>query len=282
MRTEFPKHASKQQSQRVATSENRIQAASKTPLSSLTEQTINLHDTAISTDPIQTQDFTISINDLNEAPTILDQTFSIDENSEKGTVVGSFSASDADDGDSISYKITHGENKSAFKIDSDTGVISVNRTNSMDYEETPSFALTIEVSDSEKLTATAIVTINLNDVNEAPEVVDEEPLDLGIDSESVDNDTPTITVSDNTGSRYAVEISSDLVNWVRVDEITVGDDGTVTFEDLTSAGVPFRFYRVIELTPTVVVDTTLDEDSENGTIVATVDGGDPDSGDSVT
>ena len=260
---------------------NRIQAASKTPLSSLTEQTINLHDTAISTDPIQTQDFTISINYLNEAPTILDQTFSIDENSEKGTVVGSFSASDADDGDSISYKITHGENKSAFKIDSDTGVISVNRTNSMDYEETPSFALTIEVSDSEKLTATAIVTINLNDVNEAPEVVDEEPLDLGIDSESVDNDTPTITVSDNTGSRYAVEISSDLVNWVRVDEITVGDDGTVTFEDLTSAGVPFRFYRVVELTPTVVVDTTLDEDSENGTIVATVDGGDPDSGDSV-
>ena len=68
---------------------------------------------------------TVSLTDLNEAPTAVDAAFVLAENSADGTVVGTVSASDVDAGDSLSYAITGGDPAGAFSIDAATGEITV-------------------------------------------------------------------------------------------------------------------------------------------------------------
>ena len=71
------------------------------------------------------------MTDVNEAPTVNDQSFAIDENSADGTSVGMVAASDVDAGDTLSYAIT---GSTAFEIDIDTGEITVADSTQLDYE----------------------------------------------------------------------------------------------------------------------------------------------------
>jgi hypothetical protein len=103
-------------------------------------------------------------------PVVGDQTFSVNENSGNGTVVGTVVASDPDAGQTLSYQITAGNASGAFAIDAGTGQITVADPAALDYETTPPFTLTVQVTDngSPALSTSATVTINLNNVNEAP------------------------------------------------------------------------------------------------------------------
>ena len=60
----------------------------------------------------------------NVAPTASDDSFTLDENSANGTVVGSVSATDPE-GDGLSYAILSGNINSAFAINAATGQITV-------------------------------------------------------------------------------------------------------------------------------------------------------------
>jgi hypothetical protein len=102
----------------------------------------------------------------NNPPTVNDQAFSVDENSSNGTVVGTVVATDPDAGDALTYSITGGTGQTAFDINSSTGQITVLDEPQLDFETTSSFDLTVEVEDTGLLTDAAIITINLNDVNE--------------------------------------------------------------------------------------------------------------------
>ena len=115
---------------------------------------------------------TVSLTDLNEAPTAVDAAFVLAENSGDGTVVGSVSASDVDAGDSLSYAITAGNASGAFAIDSATGEITVAASSQLNFETSPVFNLTVTVTDSGGLTDDAAVTVSLTDLNEAPTAVD--------------------------------------------------------------------------------------------------------------
>ena len=106
----------------------------------------------------------------NQPPVIADQTFTVAENSAAGAAVGTVVASDPDAGQTLSYRITAGNAAGAFAIDSGTGQITVANSAVLDYETTPTFALTVRVTDngSPALSGTATVTVNLGNVNEAP------------------------------------------------------------------------------------------------------------------
>ncbi|MBW1686544.1 MAG: DUF4347 domain-containing protein [Deltaproteobacteria bacterium] len=112
----------------------------------------------------------VSVTAPNQAPVVNDQSFSVDENSADTTVVGTVAASDPDAGDTLSYSITAGNTGGAFAINSSTGQITVASSAALDYETTPSFGLTVQVQDDDtpSLSDTATVTVNLNDVNDAP------------------------------------------------------------------------------------------------------------------
>lgn len=109
--------------------------------------------------------FTIEVTDINEAPVIQNATFSVAENATNATVVGTITGTDVDANTTLTYTITAGNPDSIFVIDPNTGIITVNDNTKLDYETTTSYTLTVQVSDGE-LTDTAIVTINVTDVDD--------------------------------------------------------------------------------------------------------------------
>jgi hypothetical protein len=102
----------------------------------------------------------IAVPPVNHTPVIANQSFSINENSANGTAVGTVSASDQDMGNTISYSITAGNTGSAFAINPTTGAITV--SNTLSYFTTSTYALTVQVIDNGGLSASATVTINVN------------------------------------------------------------------------------------------------------------------------
>jgi hypothetical protein len=112
--------------------------------------------------------FAITVSNLNEAPSISAQSFSLNENAANGTTVGAVAASDVDAGTTLSYSITAGNTGGAFTFVGSS--LRVANVAALDFETNPSFALTVQVSDG-SLSSSATVTVNLNNVNEAPSIV---------------------------------------------------------------------------------------------------------------
>ena len=134
------------------------------------------------TDETLTSAPTNAVTNTNDAPTITGTTtFTIAENAGDGAMVGTITGADVDAGTSLAYSITAGNTNDAFAIGSATGAITVNGDNKLDYETTPSYSLTVSVSDS-SLEATATVTINVEDVNEAPTITGTPPASIAQDT----------------------------------------------------------------------------------------------------
>ncbi|GEM_PF-1710503 len=161
-----------------------------------------------------TATITITVKDVNEDKlTVSDQSFSVNENSAKGTAVGTLVASGPIA--ELSYRITEGNTDEAFAINGSTGNITVNDGSRLDYESTPSYTLMIEVSDG-TTTVTATVTITVNDVNEDKLVVKDQA--FSIDEGSADgasvgtvvaggpSDTLTFAIMEgNTDTVFAID-----------------------------------------------------------------------------
>ena len=129
-------------------------------------------------------------------------TFSIDpanrevpENSPAGTNVGRAVTATDPDRDTLAYSL-YGTGSDKFAVDAN-GQITVASDNSLDYETTPSYALTLGVKDekddngvvapTETDDATVVVNISLSDVS-SPAV----PYDLGFSAGPTDRDTSRI------------------------------------------------------------------------------------------
>ncbi|MBL8865194.1 MAG: tandem-95 repeat protein [Planctomycetia bacterium] len=112
---------------------------------------------------------TIAVNPVNDGPTLAPATLSLPENSPNGTSVGTIVGADVD-GDALTYVIVSGNTAGAFAIDPASGVVTVANSAALDFETTPSFALTVRATDGGGLSAQATVTVNLIDVNEVPPI----------------------------------------------------------------------------------------------------------------
>jgi hypothetical protein len=117
---------------------------------------------------------TVTVTCINDAPVVNDQTFSVAENSPSSTSVGTVVASDVEN-DTLTYTITAGNTNDAFAINASTGQITVNISSELDHETTPSYALTVRVTDDGTPNEfdTATITVDVNDVNEDPTVNDQ-------------------------------------------------------------------------------------------------------------
>ena len=120
-----------------------------------------------------TESFTLSVIHVNEAPTVADQALSVDENRANGTFIGSVSASDSDAGDVLTFDVTGGSGSTAFEVDAGSGAIIVADSLQLDFESAKSLTLQILVTDGGGLTDSAVITVKLNDINEAPKASDD-------------------------------------------------------------------------------------------------------------
>lgn len=105
----------------------------------------------------------------NQPPVLGSQSFSVAENAVNGTSVGTVAASDPDGGQTLTYAILGGNTGDAFAINPTTGEITVANRAALDFETTPSFNLTVQVTDNgtPPLTAATTVTITLLNLDEA-------------------------------------------------------------------------------------------------------------------
>ena len=165
--------------------------------------------------------------------------FSVAENSAAGTVVGTPLATDLDQDlvvdETLTYSITLGNDESLFAIDDTSGEISV--AGDLDYEDTSSHTLTVQVDDSLGARATVQVTISVTNV---PEGTVPAPTDA-----SVSLVAGVFTISwtgSNLAARYQAEyrIEGDAAGWTPLPETTAAS-ATYTPEQAPGCGLVYQF-----------------------------------------
>ncbi len=157
--------------------------------------------------------FTITVTDVNEAPTASDTTFVVAENSTNGTAVGTMVATDPDEtspNNTLTYAITGGNTGDVFAIDPTTGAITV--AGALDYETTTSYSLMVTVTDggSTPLSGTATLTITVTDVNEYAPVFAGGTVATVSYAENATTAVTTVTATDaDTGQTITLALSGD-------------------------------------------------------------------------
>ncbi len=117
-------------------------------------------------------DVTVTLLNANEAPVFADSmyAFDLEENSAGPLALGQVEATDADEGDAVSYSLASGD-EMRFDVDGSTGELRYVGAGE-DYETgLSSFAVTVRATDMGGLTTEADVTVMVMDVNEGPEAV---------------------------------------------------------------------------------------------------------------
>ncbi len=158
--------------------------------------------------------FTLEVEKPNIPPVVDDATFSIQENSAENTVVGIVTASDSDN-EALEYALAAGnldldeDAKLAFAINPDTGEITVNDKDDIDFETTPQFNLEVTATDTGGLNDSADITINLIDVATAQ-----------FDINSSQNGILSLNGGDKTNIKFTLaNIDASIVNEIAVFEV---------------------------------------------------------------
>ena len=227
-----------------------------------------------------TATYAIDVRNLNEAPAIAglsgDQ---VDENAADETVVGTVAASDPE-GDSFTYALID-DAGGRFAIDS-SGVISVADGTLLDHEIAGQHDVTVKVTDGGGQSDSATFTIDVGDVNEAPEGLELTGNDVieGSDPGTVvgtasasdpDGDSLTFALTDDAGGRFAIDPISGV--------ISVADGTLIEYDEATEHNITVEVTDPEGLsgTETFVVDVQKDnsgDDTMIGTDEAdTIDGG---------
>ncbi len=216
----------------------------------------------------------------NTPPTIDDGTFNVDENSANGTVVGTPTFNDPD-GDFLEFTITAGNTGNVFVIDELTGEITVN--GALDEEATDQYVLTVEVTDQAS-TDTATITININDINDAPvannqtvAVVEDIAQPITLTATDQDLDTLSYTVISGPSNGVLSGTAPNLTytpnaNYFGADSFTfIANDGTVDSNTATitinvsavndAPVADSQTVAVVEETPTAITLTASDVES---------------------
>jgi uncharacterized repeat protein (TIGR01451 family) len=250
---------------------------------------------------------------LNNSPTVTAQALTIDENTSSPVLITTVIGNDLDPGATLDNWIIQSGNVSLdgdgdlpFSINSASGEISINDVGDLDRELTDKFDLMVTVSDGISTSSPALITINLNDVNEfSPEIDNVAPLLInenlasmqpivtltGSDGDATDSLQDWVIVSGNVSVDgdadlpFAINSTSGLISvndagdidreLVAIYNLVVQvSDGTLTSQ---TSSFSISINDINEFTPTVSNQTlSIDEDKAANTSVTTVIGGDLD------
>ena len=215
---------------------------------------------------------TITVTNVNEAPSVADGSGSVAENMAAGTAVVTVSASDPDTGDTLSYTITAGNTGNVFAID---GNGNITTTTALNYETLNSYNLTVAVTDSGSLSDTATVSVTVTNVNEDPVANDgsgsvAEDVVVGtivatvLASDPDVGDTLSYTITaGNTGNAFAIDASGNITTAAELDYETLASYN-LTVEVTDSGGLTDTATVTVSVTDVnegPVAHWTLDETS---------------------
>ncbi|WP_020558403.1 Ig-like domain-containing protein [Thiofilum flexile] len=155
-----------------------------------------------------TQDLTLSVTNVNDAPTITSQSggsTAIISQPEGNTAATTITASDID-GDALTYSISGGADAALFTIDASTGALSFNTApqfaSPADADSNNNYEVQVQVTDG-SLTDTQDLTVTITNVNDAPTITSTASISQPEGSTAV----TTITASDIDGDPLTYSIS---------------------------------------------------------------------------
>ncbi len=162
-----------------------------------------------------TGSYVLTVENVNDAPVVADQTFRVEPGAASGTVVGTIAFSDPDN-DPVAITVDSGTGQSLFNVNSASGQITVAPNAVLTNMQVLTLNITITDAGSPQMTDTAVITINVTD-NLPPNAVDDSgfetedfALPLTIDASDLlandtdpDNDMLTITNVQSTSDRGA-------------------------------------------------------------------------------
>jgi uncharacterized repeat protein (TIGR01451 family) len=249
------------------------------------------------------KDLTISVSNVNETPTnLILSNATIDENQPIGTLVGNFDTTDPDTGDTFTYSLVAGigdTDNSLFTIAGN----QLQANASFDFETKNSYSVRVQTTDQGGLSYEKDLTINVNNVKEAPTnltlsngtIGENQPIGTIIGNfDSTDSDIgDTFTYSlvagdgDTDNSKFTIagnqlqanaSFDFETKNSYSIRVKTTDQDGLSYEKDLT-----INVSDVNE-TPTnlILSKATIDENQPTGTVLGNFDTIDPDTGDTFT
>ena len=192
---------------------------------------------------------------LNSDPAITGSTFFIPESATNGTVVGAATGLD-DDGDTLTYSFSAGNDAGLFAINSSSGSITVVGT--LDYESTQSHTLTVTVTDTGSATASADFTVTVTDVN------DNSPVFAQTSYSTTVNDT------DSAGTTLVKADATDVdAGTTLIYSITAGNDGGL-FSINSSSGTVITAGSLLNDAGSHSVTLSASDGTNSGTATLTV------------
>lgn len=120
-------------------------------------------------DPLEsTASISVVLNNLNEyAPEIEEQTFSVNERSPTGTIIGNIVATDPDSGQSLTFKIESGNENDVIQLDTLNGELTVKDSTWFDFKINQELVCMVSVCDNDRVQpfkSYALITIEVVDV----------------------------------------------------------------------------------------------------------------------
>lgn len=182
-----------------------------------------------------TETFNITVQNVNDAPVINNQIFSISENATNNTVVGTVLASDIDVGDTLTYSLLAGGDGGRFGIASGTGVLTL--VDASGLVEGSTLTVNVQVQDAGGLNDSAVITVNVSQ-NTAAVAVDDSGFTVD------DRDTLTITAASLLANDTDAEGDSFSIISVSA---TSANGATVTLNGTTITYDPTAAATLIEL-----------------------------------
>ncbi|MBW4464707.1 MAG: cadherin domain-containing protein [Pegethrix bostrychoides GSE-TBD4-15B] len=248
--------------------------------------------------------FTITVNDLNEAPTALTLSATeIAENSPADSVIGSFLTTDPDAGESFTYALVAGAgdtDNTAFTIVGNS--LQINAI--PDFEAKSSYSVRVSTTDKGGLTLEQVFTITVRDVGETPTAInlsatsidENQPINSVIGTLStVDADLPndTFTYSLVAGSgpndNASFRIVDNQLQILAVPNFEVKPSYSVRVRSTDKDGLFVETDFIIQVNdiPEAPVAINLSSDSINenapaNSLVGSITTSDPDAGNSFT
>ncbi|MGB3464773.1 MAG: BspA family leucine-rich repeat surface protein [Cyclobacteriaceae bacterium] len=182
----------------------------------------------------------ISLNDVNDAPTVSDSIFNISSGISLGSSVGVIRSNDQDFGQSAVFTIVSDESEGIFNLDSITAALTVLDAERLQTNGTRTYRLTVKATDNgtPALSDSAIVIINVFG-DTAPIITSEE---FFVDENTRDGTViGTLQATDAEGDEIAFSLlESSLEGAFSVNasgEIAVSDQGLLDFETVESTAL---------------------------------------------
>lgn len=245
--------------------------------------------------------FTVSITDINEQPTqIALSQATVAEQQSTGTVIGQLTSLDPDGGDTHTYELVD-DAQGRFQIVGDQ--LQVADGTLIDFETATEYNLTVRSTDVGGLSHTQAFTITVTDINEAPTeitlspnaILENSPDNSLIGSLSTDDpdqgDTHTYELVSGTGDtdNAAFTLTDDQLYLQNSPDFETRSSYSLRIRSTDAAGLSTETVLTVQIdnaneapTQLLLSNTTVDENSDAGTVIGTFTSLDPDANDTHT